>query len=326
MADTNEIRDFKLEEFVSVPEEKHSDLARQLLEFMEKSNCGDLSYILFEDDCGDGHKAIWCDNDTFNFQMSYCTTMLDQPISDSEAKAHMVAMLGDLIRCYNRDVYLRDENENDIVRWNCDAFDVCTYFLNPDPKPCENCQDEDDEDAPTHPEILVTDFDQSRGLFKELKYGFILKIDEKEPICLGVLCRGKIAEPNSYQMAKLSELNVVYRPEVEEVKENLVTLRFPITRYSELESSITLDLSKEEDVLKFADPMHVYNESLTNDERDRILDKYHSGEVDDLFKYIHGNLIDRSGPVKRYKLMGDCQFYEGLRRISADEYYINLGS
>lgn len=259
MANNNEIRDFKMEEFVTVPEDKIMALAQQLLDFMEKSKCGNLSYMLYEDNNDDEHKAIWYYGDSFTFQMSYSTTELDKPISDSEARDHLVAMLKDLVRGYNLDIHLVDEAENDIVRWNGETFNVCTYFLNPDPKPCEECQVE-----------------QEQGMM--------------------------------------------------EVKQGIITLRFPITRYGEIESSVTLDLSKEEDMIKFSDPMHVYRDYLTEDERDRILEGYHKGEVDDVFNYIRDNLITHSGLVLRFQLMGDRHFYEGLTTQSEGVYYINLGS
>ena len=340
MANINEISDFKLEKFVTVPEVEFLELARQLLKFMEKSNRDNLSYTLLEDG---GRKTIWYEVDTFNFLMNYCATTMDQPISHSEAVVNMMAMLKDLAHGYNRDVSLVDEGKNDIVRWNCDAFDVCTYFLNPDPKPMIPIVPKIDESStsvkhtiltipivkhtipkipnvnhtipkipnvkhtipkipnvnhtiptipnvnhtiPTIPkidesstsvkhtipivpkidenkevgsvvytDIRVTTYDigPSHTLYKELDYGFILKLEGEELTCLGVLQGDKIIEPSSDQQAKLTEWVVNYRPDVK-FKENFRdessmngTPSFPEIRVTEYDSSPSRTLYKELD-------------------------------------------------------------------------------
>jgi hypothetical protein len=129
---------------------------------------------------------------------------------------------------------------------------------------------------------------------------------------------------------------------------NIVTVIYPITRYSELKSEVQFDLSSDRDRIKFADPMHFYQDPLTEDEQNRILQAYTNGEIDDTWGYVKDYLIDRdldpreefarrfnekfgsivpnvTGVIRR-SLMGDCQFYEGICRVGENRYEIMLGS
>ena len=100
---------------------------------------------------------------------------------------------------------------------------------------------------------------------------------------------------------------------------------YPITRYGELETTITSDkiLTKEKEVMAF------YETRISPTDIIRITTAYNAGEISDTFDYIKDNLINRplhKSPCTYREIMGDCQFYEGLNKIAPSQWTVSLGS
>ncbi|CAH6419751.1 Hypothetical protein HVR_LOCUS828 [uncultured virus] len=103
---------------------------------------------------------------------------------------------------------------------------------------------------------------------------------------------------------------------------------YPITRYSELTTTIVLDTftDKRKEVMAF------YQRDVTSEDYKRI--NYCNGEISDAFQYVKDNLLLRDpvrGPCKYYELMKVGLRYEGLTDVTdignfGECYEVNLGS
>ncbi len=118
---------------------------------------------------------------------------------------------------------------------------------------------------------------------------------------------------------------------IEKLKEpKKITIHYQITRDGELYSDVEYEYIDPEQALVF-EPMKYYQEKFTEEERNIILTGYQKKEIDDTFGYIKRAFLTKSGKVskkmpKRKQIMGDCQFYEGLRKIDKNYYEVLLGS
>ncbi len=97
---------------------------------------------------------------------------------------------------------------------------------------------------------------------------------------------------------------------------------YPVTRSSEIVIVLESDtpLNTEEEVMAF------YSTQITNDVANNILEEHYASNVCDIFHYIRNNLVNASGPVLHKDLMGDLQFYEGLKETTPDYFIVELGS
>ena len=101
---------------------------------------------------------------------------------------------------------------------------------------------------------------------------------------------------------------------------------YPITRYNELTTVVHRDTplpDNEEEVMAF------YDQYISSEDLDRIIDGYNSGEVSDTWDYIKDHIIDRDPslePCRYREIMGELKYYEGLSQTPDGSYKVDLGS
>lgn len=86
---------------------------------------------------------------------------------------------------------------------------------------------------------------------------------------------------------------------------------YNITRYGEITTTITRDTFTDDET----EIMSFYDQEITIEDRNRIIESYNKGDLNDRFDYILDNLINRKpncGPCTYKELMGDCK---RLRRV-----------